>query len=131
MESPMAIDKKLIDQLLTDYKKPEDIIGENGLLSGSDRSGVRNVMGWRDEPLPVSVPTGSRDWARHTPSEPGRLFRAFSSYWSGGSIPGVHVHEPSGDRPDSLAGSSGAIARGPALGAVRDSCRKTDGREPA
>src|SRR5579864_378893 len=27
----MAIDKKLIDQLLTDYKKPEDIIGENGL----------------------------------------------------------------------------------------------------
>jgi hypothetical protein len=26
----MAIDKKLIDQLLIDYKKPEDIIGENG-----------------------------------------------------------------------------------------------------
>ena len=32
MEGPMAIDKKLIDQRLTDYKKPEDIIGENGLL---------------------------------------------------------------------------------------------------
>ena len=28
----MAIDKKLIDQLLIDYKRPEDIIGENGLL---------------------------------------------------------------------------------------------------
>jgi putative transposase len=28
----MAIDNKLIDQVLTDYKKPEDIIGENGLL---------------------------------------------------------------------------------------------------
>src|SRR5437016_12574802 len=28
----MAIDKKLIDQLLSEYKKPEDIIGENGLL---------------------------------------------------------------------------------------------------
>ena len=28
----MAIDKALIDQLLADYKKPEDIIGENGLL---------------------------------------------------------------------------------------------------
>jgi hypothetical protein len=26
----MAIDKKLIDELLTDYKKPEDIIGETG-----------------------------------------------------------------------------------------------------
>ena len=32
MEDPMAIDKKLIDQLLTDYKKPEDIIGKNGPL---------------------------------------------------------------------------------------------------
>lgn len=32
MKEPMAIDKKLIDQLLADYKKPEDIIGENGLL---------------------------------------------------------------------------------------------------
>jgi putative transposase len=28
----MAIDLKLIDKLLQDYKKPEDIIGENGLL---------------------------------------------------------------------------------------------------
>jgi putative transposase len=28
----MAIDKTLIDQLLADYKKPEGIIGENGLL---------------------------------------------------------------------------------------------------
>src|SRR5262245_4551749 len=32
MGEPMAIDKKLIDQLLTDYQKPEDIIGENGVL---------------------------------------------------------------------------------------------------
>jgi hypothetical protein len=32
MEDPMAMDKKLIDQLLTDYKKSEDTIGENGLL---------------------------------------------------------------------------------------------------
>src|ERR1051326_2125801 len=28
----MAIDLDLIDKLLADYKKPEDIIGENGLL---------------------------------------------------------------------------------------------------
>jgi putative transposase len=28
----MAIDKKLIVQLLTDYKKPEDIIRESGVL---------------------------------------------------------------------------------------------------
>jgi putative transposase len=28
----MAIDLKLIDELLVDYKKPEDITGEHGLL---------------------------------------------------------------------------------------------------
>lgn len=28
----MAIDPPLIDKLLADYKKPEDMIGENGLL---------------------------------------------------------------------------------------------------
>jgi putative transposase len=28
----MAIDLNLIDKLLADYKKPEDIIGEHGLL---------------------------------------------------------------------------------------------------
>ena len=28
----MAIDKTVIDQLLKDYKRPEEIIGENGLL---------------------------------------------------------------------------------------------------
>ena len=28
----MAIDLKLIDELLKNYKKPEDIIGEGGLL---------------------------------------------------------------------------------------------------
>ncbi|MGA7625950.1 MAG: IS256 family transposase, partial [Candidatus Acidiferrales bacterium] len=28
----MTIYPKLNDELLTDYKKPEDIIGENGLL---------------------------------------------------------------------------------------------------
>ena len=33
----MAIDLKLVDKLLADYKKPEDIIGENGLLKQSPR----------------------------------------------------------------------------------------------
>jgi putative transposase len=28
----MAIDKELLDQLLPNYKNPEDLIGENGLL---------------------------------------------------------------------------------------------------
>ena len=34
----MAIDKKLIDQLLTDYKKPEDIIGEKRSAERADQS---------------------------------------------------------------------------------------------
>lgn len=28
----MAIDPNLIDQLLKDYKSPEDVLGENGLI---------------------------------------------------------------------------------------------------
>ena len=28
----MTIENELIDKLLKDYKKPEDVIGENGLL---------------------------------------------------------------------------------------------------
>lgn len=28
----MAINTDLIDQLLKDYKQPEDVLGENGLL---------------------------------------------------------------------------------------------------
>ena len=33
----MAIDKKLIDQLLTDYKKPEDIESAEGRVVGIAR----------------------------------------------------------------------------------------------
>jgi putative transposase len=32
MEDTMSIDPKLVDQLLGDYRKPEQIVGENGLL---------------------------------------------------------------------------------------------------
>jgi hypothetical protein len=28
----MTVSKKVLDGLLADYKKPEDLIGENGLL---------------------------------------------------------------------------------------------------
>ena len=66
-----------------------------------------------------------------TPPRKGGGSSVSSSCRSGGSIPGALVREPLGDRPDSLAGSSGAVPRGPALGAVRDSCRKTVGRELA
>src|ERR1700692_2226224 len=40
----MAIDLKLIDKLLLDYKKPEDIIGENGLLQQLQKAFLERAM---------------------------------------------------------------------------------------
>jgi putative transposase len=40
----MAIDMKLIDQLLADYKKPEEIIGENGLLKQLTKAILERAM---------------------------------------------------------------------------------------
>ena len=40
----MAIDKELIDKLLGDYEKPEDIIGENGLLKQLTKALVERAM---------------------------------------------------------------------------------------
>jgi len=40
----MAIDLKLIDKLLADYKKPEDIIGENGLLKQLTKALLERAM---------------------------------------------------------------------------------------
>jgi len=41
----MAIDLKLIDTLLADYKKPEDIIGEQGLLKQLTKALLERAMG--------------------------------------------------------------------------------------
>src|SRR6202051_1970112 len=40
----MAIDAKLIDKLLVDYEKPEDIIGENGLLKQLTKALVERAL---------------------------------------------------------------------------------------
>src|SRR5215210_34825 len=40
----MAIDLKLIDKLLADYKKPEDIVGENGLLKQLTKALLERAM---------------------------------------------------------------------------------------
>ena len=40
----MAIDLKLIDKLLADYKKPEDIIGEQGLLKQLTKAILERAM---------------------------------------------------------------------------------------
>jgi putative transposase len=40
----MAIDKEVIDKLLANYQKPEDIIGENGLLKQLIKALVERAM---------------------------------------------------------------------------------------
>ena|SRR5215213_2644386 len=40
----MTIDNELIDNLLKDYKKPEDIIGENGLLKQLTKQLLERAM---------------------------------------------------------------------------------------
>jgi len=41
---PMAIENDLLDKLLADYKKPEDIIGENGLLKQLTKALLERAM---------------------------------------------------------------------------------------
>jgi putative transposase len=40
----MEIDKEVVDKLLTNYQKPEDIIGENGLLKQLTKALVERAM---------------------------------------------------------------------------------------
>jgi putative transposase len=40
----MSVDKELVDRLLSDYKKPEDIIGENGLLKQLTKAIVERAL---------------------------------------------------------------------------------------
>jgi putative transposase len=40
----MGIDKEILDKLLTNYQKPEDIIGENGLLKQLTKALVERAM---------------------------------------------------------------------------------------
>src|SRR5260370_6277754 len=40
----MAIDLKLMDKWLADYKKPEDILGENGLLKHLTKALLERAM---------------------------------------------------------------------------------------
>jgi hypothetical protein len=45
----MAIDKTRMDQLLKDYKHPEEIIGENGLPQTTNQGRCGAGAGSRDE----------------------------------------------------------------------------------
>src|ERR671912_2341921 len=44
MEDTMSIDPKLVDQLLGDYRKPEQIVGENGLQKQLTKALLERAM---------------------------------------------------------------------------------------
>ena len=44
MTLPKALPNDLIDSLLFDYKKPEDLIGENGLLKQLTKALVERAL---------------------------------------------------------------------------------------
>ncbi len=48
----MAIDKEVLDKLLANYQKPEDIIGENGLLKQLTKALVERANGNRADDTP-------------------------------------------------------------------------------
>lgn len=50
----MALNDDLLDKLIEGYKKPEDLIGENGLLKTADQSADRTRHeGGADPPIGV------------------------------------------------------------------------------
>jgi transposase-like protein len=61
----MAIDKKLIDQLLSNYKKPEDIIGENGLLKELTKAILERALAAEMTDHPGYGSTIRRKFPRH------------------------------------------------------------------
>ena len=78
----MAIENELLDKLLADYKKPEDILGENGLLKQLTKALLERAMNAETERAPRVCETRSgrlqeRELAqRHDEEDPeGRLRR--------------------------------------------------------
>ena len=48
MTKDKSIDNELIDNLLKDYKKPEDLIGDNGLLKQLTKQLLERAMSRQD-----------------------------------------------------------------------------------
>src|SRR4051812_49017541 len=60
----MALDKELIDKLLEGYQKPEDIIGENGLLKQLTKAVIERAMN--------AELTQHLGYEKHKPEQPGK-----------------------------------------------------------
>lgn len=51
----MALNKEMLDKLIEGYQKPEDLIGENGLLKQLTKALLERVM--NAELTPIGNPT--------------------------------------------------------------------------
>ena len=56
---PMPIDTEIIDKLLKDYKSPEDVLGENGLLKEFTKAVLERAMAADPSLDPLSTTMGS------------------------------------------------------------------------
>ena len=61
----MTIDNELIDNLLKNYKKPEDLIGENGLLKQLTKQLVDSLVSEHLRPSSKSCRCALKKTARH------------------------------------------------------------------
>ena len=62
---PLPVD--LIDALLADYKKPEDLIGEEGLLKQLTKALVERVRGTRENGRVVQSKTATQNNGKRPP----------------------------------------------------------------
>jgi len=84
LNTKKAVPKDLIDSLLADYKKPEDLIGENGLLKQLTKLLVERALDaeisehlGHDKNAPVTNPGGN---ARNGKSKKGMTVREIQSH---------------------------------------------------
>jgi 1-acyl-sn-glycerol-3-phosphate acyltransferase len=62
----MAITKEILDELLKDYQKPEDLLGQSGLLQQLSKALIERVLATEfDLPIvPVAIDGTYRVWPR-------------------------------------------------------------------
>jgi putative transposase len=83
LNTKKAVPKDLIDSLLADYKKPEDLIGENGLLKQLTKRQVEHALDaemseylGHDKNAPVTNPGGNARNAKSKKTLKGEFGKA-------------------------------------------------------
>jgi putative transposase len=94
----MALNDEMLDELLKDYQKPEDLIGENGLLKQLTKALVERAL---KSELTHHLGYGQNEQGAAT----GSNRRNGTSRNRGSTRPGKHVRAAHrGEEPDALDG---------------------------